>query len=81
MGIKHQQDTRRFLSEMGWKIFKLFIVFCPILKKFRAKFDNFPWINNTEYLLTLPNGSNWISYNRRRNERAMVCSYVHNNLG
>lgn len=56
--IKHDPDCRtnaieRFLTEIGWREFAYHLLYhVPTLPKdnFNAKFDDFPWKNNTEHL-------------------------------
>lgn len=57
--IADSSDVEHFLSEMAWREFSYYLLFhFPTLprKNFQAKFDHFPWLNNSKLLTAWQTG-------------------------
>ena len=64
------------------RIFKLFIVFLSRItkKNLQTKFDNFPWINNSEYLLAWKTGQTGYPIVDAGMRELWSTGYMHNRL-
>ena len=82
MGLKHQQDTDVFLSEMDGENFQ--IIYCIITritkKNLQTKFDNFPWIDNSEHLLAWKTGQTGYPIVDAGMRELWSTGYMHNRL-
>ena len=83
MGLKHQQDTDVFLSEIGWREFSNYLLYYyPELpkKNLQTKFDNFPWIDNSELLLAWKTGQTGFPIVDAGMRELWSTGYMHNRL-
>ena len=83
MGLKHQQDTDVFLSEIGWREFANYLLYYyPELpkKNLQTKFDHFPWIDNSEHLLAWKTGQTGYPIVDAGMRELWSTGYMHNRL-
>ena len=83
LGIKHQQDTDTFLSEMGWREFSNYLLYYfPELprKNLQKKFDNFSWDNNPLFLKAWQKGQTGYPIIDAGMRELWSTGYMHNRL-
>jgi deoxyribodipyrimidine photo-lyase len=83
LGIKHQQDTDTFLSEMGWREFSNYLLFYfPELprKNLQKKFDNFSWDDNPLFLKAWKEGKTGYPIIDAGMRELYSTGYMHNRL-
>ena len=83
LGIKHQQDTDTFLSEMGWREFSNYLLFYfPELprKSLQKKFDNFSWDENPLFLKAWQKGQTGYPIIDAGMRELWSTGYMHNRL-
>ena len=83
LGIKHQQDTDTFLSEMGWREFSNYLLFYfPELprKNLQKKFDNFSWDDNPLFLKAWKEGKTGYPIIDAGMRELWSTGYMHNRL-
>ena len=83
LGIKHQQDTDTFLSEIGWREFSNYLLYYfPELprKNLQKKFDNFSWDNNPLFLKAWQKGQTGYPIIDAGMRELWSTGYMHNRL-
>ncbi len=83
LGIKHQQDTDTFLSEMGWREFSYYLLFYfPELPRenLQKKFDNFSWDKNYLFLQAWQKGQTGYPIIDAGMRELWSTGYMHNRL-
>ena len=83
LGVKHQQDTDTFLSEMGWREFSNYLLFYfPELpkKNLQKKFDNFSWDKNPLFLKAWQKGQTGYPIIDAGMRELWSTGYMHNRL-
>ncbi|MDB2550796.1 DNA photolyase family protein [Rickettsiales bacterium] len=91
----NNEDAKCFLSEVGWREFSYHLLYhFPDLpnKNFKAKFDNFPWQNNKDYIKKWQKGQTgfpiidagmrelWQTGRMHNRVRMIVASFLTKNL-
>jgi deoxyribodipyrimidine photo-lyase len=83
IGLRHQQDTDTFLSEMGWREFSnsLLYYFPELPKKnLQKKFDKFKWDNNKSKLKSWKMGQTGYPIVDAGMRELWSTGYMHNRL-
>ena len=83
IGLRHQQDTDTFLSEMGWREFSNSLLFYfPELpkKNLQTKFDRFKWDNNKSKLKSWKMGQTGYPIVDAGMRELWSTGYMHNRL-
>ena len=83
LGIKNQQDTDTFLSEMGWREFSNYLLYYfPELprKNLQKKFDNFSWEDNPLFLKAWKEGQTGYPIIDAGMRELWLTGYMHNRL-